>query len=158
LLRIIICANSEKRCRTEIKIKIIIITICELLFKIYFSYSWGLMVQPCGGGWPPTTMDGRAGGYRRRTEIRSELRPDGHQSKVSKYIKNIHNYLCSEVFVNKYIKIISQNLKDSQIERLQHSPVVFSAWTIIYTMSWVLHHPTNIQRLSAVKKIGNNSV
>jgi len=36
----------------------------------------GVMVQLCGGGGPPTTLDLRAGSSWRRREVRPELRPD----------------------------------------------------------------------------------
>jgi len=45
-----------------------------------FSYTRGLMVQLFGGGWPPPTLDKRAGFCWRLSEVRPELRPDGHQS------------------------------------------------------------------------------
>jgi len=39
----------------------------------------GLKVKSCGSGWPPTTLDGRSAGCCwRRSEVRSELRLDGH--------------------------------------------------------------------------------
>jgi len=58
------------------------------------------MVQPRDSGRPPTTMDGRPEGGRRRSEVRPAMWPDGHQCKV-KYIYNIYNnkYIITNIYI-----------------------------------------------------------
>jgi len=60
--------------------------ICSLVWWCGLVLLPGLTVQACGGGWSPTTLDGCAGCCWRRSEVRPELRPDGHWAKLLNYI------------------------------------------------------------------------
>jgi len=87
------------------------------------------MVQPCGGGWPPTTLDGCAVYCWRRSKVRSELRPDAH--KVKKVNRTDHG------------KMLVMN------EKL----LAYPKWLFVpLTHLWLLHYANGHCRLESYWK------